>query len=45
MFSVTDAVLLRPLPYKNQGRLVLTDTLLSNADYWDLRMAKARSRT
>ena len=37
MFSVTDAVLLRPLPYKNQGRLVLTDTLLSNADYWDLR--------
>jgi putative ABC transport system permease protein len=39
MFSVTDAVLLRPLPYKNQGRLVLTDTLLSNADYWDLKTA------
>jgi putative ABC transport system permease protein len=37
MFSVTDAVLLRPLPYKNQGRLVLTDTVLSNADFWDLR--------
>jgi putative ABC transport system permease protein len=39
MFSVTDAVLLRPLPYKNQGRLVLADTLLSNADYWDLKAA------
>ena len=39
MFSVTDAVLLRPLPYKNQGRLVLTDTLLSSADYWDLKAA------
>ena len=39
MFSVTNAVLLRPLPYKNQGRLVLTDTLLSNADYWDLKAA------
>jgi len=37
MFSVTDAVLLRPLPYKNQGRLVLTGTPLSNADFWDLR--------
>ncbi len=37
MFSVTDAVLLRPLPYKNQGRLVLTGTMLSNADFWDLR--------
>ena len=37
MFSVTDAVLLRPLPYKNQGRLVLAGTPLSNADFWDLR--------
>jgi putative ABC transport system permease protein len=37
MFSVTDAVLLRPLPYRNQSRLVLTDTMLSNADFWDLR--------
>ena len=37
MFSVTDAVLLRPLPYKNQGRLVLMGTPLSNADFWDLR--------
>jgi putative ABC transport system permease protein len=36
MFSVTNAVLLRPLPYKNQSRLVLTGTLLSNADFWDL---------
>jgi putative ABC transport system permease protein len=37
MFSVTDAVLLRPLPYKHQGRLVLAGTMLSNADFWDLR--------
>jgi putative ABC transport system permease protein len=37
MFSVTDAVLLRPLPYQNQSRLVLTGTALSNAGFWDLR--------
>jgi len=37
MFSVTDAVLLRPLPYKNQGRLVLMGAPLSNAGFWDLR--------
>src|SRR5262249_25033890 len=47
IFSVTHAVLFRPLPYKNPGRLVLacaemrkrsvTDWLLSNADFFDLR--------
>ena len=37
IFSVTHAVLLRPLPYKNQGRLVLMGAPLSNAGFWDLR--------
>ena len=47
IFSVTNAVLLRPLPYKNADRLVLVfaenragnsrDFLYSNADFFDLR--------
>jgi predicted permease len=37
IFSVTDAVLFRPLPYKNPDRLVLANDLLSNAYYFDLR--------
>ncbi|HLY20151.1 MAG TPA: ABC transporter permease [Bryobacteraceae bacterium] len=37
VFSVTSAVLLRPLPYKNSGRLVVANDLLSNACFYDLR--------
>ena len=37
IFSVTHAVLLRPLSYKTPDRLVLAEPLLSNACYIDLR--------
>ncbi|MBZ5591493.1 MAG: ABC transporter permease [Acidobacteriia bacterium] len=37
IFSVTHAVVLRPLPYKASERLVLVEPLLSNACYIDLR--------
>jgi putative ABC transport system permease protein len=37
IFSVTHAVLLRPLPYRISERFVLAEPLLSNACYIDLR--------
>jgi hypothetical protein len=37
IFSVTDAVLLRPLPYPKEARLLLADELLSNAYFFDLK--------
>lgn len=40
IFSVANAVLLRPLPYKNAGGLVLTSEL-SNACFFDLRAGAA----
>ena len=41
IFSVTNAVLLRPLPYRNAARLVVANNFLSNADYYDLRAGAA----
>src|SRR5579863_6499369 len=37
IFSVVNAVLLKPLPHKNSNRLVLSDYPISNADFFDLR--------
>ncbi len=37
IFGVTNAVLLRPLPYRAASRLVVADNLLSNGYYYDLR--------
>ncbi|MCL5744039.1 MAG: ABC transporter permease, partial [Acidobacteria bacterium] len=37
IFSVTDGVLLRPLPYRNSRRLALANEPLSNACFYDLR--------
>lgn len=37
IFSVANAVLFRPLPYRNADRLVVASSGFSNADYFDLR--------